>query len=120
MKQVLETFFEHQIIMKMYHFQTKNYGAHKASDDYLAKHLANFDKFMEVWQGFAGKSHDRNFDIKVVTKSDKTIITHLDSTIGFLDQLFSTRKEELSPELANLEDEMIADLQQLKYLLTFK
>lgn len=35
----------------MFHFQTKNYGAHKASDKYPEKFAVNFDRYVEVVHG---------------------------------------------------------------------
>jgi len=45
---LLKVFFEYQIQIKMFHFQTKSYAGHKSSDEYLQKVNDKFDKFMEV------------------------------------------------------------------------
>src|SRR5271170_3763321 len=54
-QQILPWFFRHQIYIKMFHFQTKKYGAHKASDSYLEKFSANMDRFVETMQGVTGQ-----------------------------------------------------------------
>ena len=51
----INIFFEHQLTIKMFHFQTKKYGAHKAADKYLVKYQANLDRYMEVYQGEKGR-----------------------------------------------------------------
>lgn len=116
LEQTLILLFKHQLQLKMYHFQTLLYGAHKSSDSYLIKFENNLDKFMEVSQGIIGKLQMKQltFDFPIV--NDKTIITELTNFVIVL------KEYELSdyPELLNLRDEMMADAQQLKYLLTFK
>ena len=115
--QLLEYFFHHQIVLKMYHFQTKSYGAHKASDAYLATLLANFDKFFEVAQGIYGKVDMNEINVRIQCANDDNIVQHLEKFISTLKGLDGKIKD---TSLINLRDEMVADAQQLKYLLTFK
>ena len=63
----LEEFTKHQLEMKMYHFQTKSYGAHKASDAYLVKYMVNMDQFMEVGQGNYGQVTMNKVSINFMT-----------------------------------------------------
>ena len=65
--------FNHQLVMKMYHFQTKCYGAHKASDSYLETFRGNLDKLMEVAQGRFGTVNVEQFKIPVKTTNDSDI-----------------------------------------------
>ena len=112
---VLATFFQHQLTVKMYHFQTKRYGAHKAADAYLVKYTANLDQFMEVWQGEAGTVKDTDLVVNVKTYNDSNIAQHLNSVAAFLNSF-----NKLSTELKAIRDVMLADLQQFKYLLIFE
>lgn len=110
--------FNHQLQMKMYHFQTLEYGAHKAVDSYLSKFTDNLDKFMEVAQGIFGKFKIKYLDIKFETLNDQNIVENLNKFINILrncDQFINTYTE-----LTNIRDEMVGDINQLKYLLTFK
>ena len=116
---ILNTFFHHQIVLKMYHFQTKLYGAHKASDSYLADFSAQLDKFMEVAQGTWSTVTAKSVNLKVKTATDGTIQTYLDQFIDFLDTLEKTLGSGHS-DLLNIRDEMKASAHQLKYLLRFK
>ena len=45
----------HQVVLKLFHFQTETYGSHKASDEYLEKYALIMDKFLEIAQGIYGK-----------------------------------------------------------------
>ena len=115
---ILMFFFRHQIRIKMYHFQTGLYGAHKASDSYLDTFEQKLDKFMEVAQGIVGKLQTKNINLNIITVNDGTILEELNNfikTLRMLDKVINTYSE-----LLNIRDEMVADAEQLKYLLTFK
>jgi hypothetical protein len=113
---LLEAFFEHEIILKLYHFHTKRYGAHKASDAYRSKFLANMDQFMEVAQGIVGTVKQRDIQVNARMVSDSTVGKQLDSFI----KLVNSARFKAHPELHAIIDIMVADANQLKYLLTFE
>jgi hypothetical protein len=116
---ILNTFFHHQIALKMFHFQTKSFGGHKAADDYLSGFGDHFDTFMETAQGTWHTVTTKAVNIKVKTLTDNTIESYLDEYIAFLDSL-----EKLlgagHADLLAIRDEMRAEAQKLKYLLRFK
>lgn len=116
--ETISVFFKHELTIKMYHFQTKLYGAHKASDKYLEKLRANIDRFMEVAQGKHGSIEATELNLKIVTVRDDNVNSHIDSFIGKLKN--DNIKWDTLPELAVVRDEMLADAYQLKYLLQFK
>jgi len=113
---LIKLFFDHQIQIKMLHFQTKYYGSHKSLDAYLEKFLNNFDKYMEVSQGLYGRLKAGSMDFKVNMMDDQTVMKRLND---FLHALAESRKQ-MPPDLSAIVDEMLADTNQLKYLLTFK
>ena len=119
LNKVAMNMLNHQIILKLFHFQTTKYGAHKASDGYLEKYLQNMDKFLEVAQGVYGKLTLKKYTLSGTAHSDDNITKHLDGMNSYL-------REKINPildnntELINIRDELIGDIQQLKYLLTFK
>lgn len=117
-KTILGEFFKHYIQLKMFHFQTTKYGAHKASDTYLDKFTDTYDKFMEVAQGKFGKLSINELNIekfKVVT--DDTIFNELKRFIILLESLNDSLNTHT--DLLNIRDEMLGNVNQLKYLLTF-
>lgn len=117
LEKLLEYFFKHYIRIKMYHFQTGNYGAHKATDQYLITYLVNFDRFMEVAQKqYKVSQRDIKLDIDLMT--DQDYLGHLDTFSELLEVLKNAL--EYDPDLSNITDEMLANVNQLKYLLTFK
>jgi hypothetical protein len=117
-EELLSVFFQHQMKLKMYHFQTKSYGGHKASDAYLEKFANTFDKFLEVAQGIFGKVQTTQFKFSFMTVDDQSINNELDTYIKILKSLDNDLAS--YSELLNIRDELIGDAAQLKYLLTFK
>ncbi len=115
---LLEVFFKHQLKIKMYHFQTEKYGAHKACDSYLETFEINLDKFMEVGQGIVGKFTTKSISLKFDTLNDNTINGELNGFIKKLKALDGILGKHM--ELLNLRDDMIGNAEQFKYLLTFK
>lgn len=121
LEQVLINFFRHQIYMKMFHFQTKSYGAHKASDAYLAKFNINFDQFMEVAQGKYGQFNLQNMSFATFNFGDYNDATMTQGLKQFSDNLRGYKSDfGNDADLNAILDIVIADAEQLRYLLTFK
>ena len=111
---LVSVLFHHQLAIKMFHFQTKKYGAHKAADSYLIKFEANLDRFMEIYQGENGRIQDSQISINFVVLTDSTIDNHLVTMATYLNSM-----DNLSSGLTNVRDDMLSDIQQFQYLLTF-
>ena len=116
---ILETLFLHSVIMKMYHFQTKLYGAHKTVDSYLSTFMGSFDNFMEVSQGTFNTVTANSFNLNIKTVNDRTVDQYLVEYLTFLDS-FDTMLGKGHTDLLNIRDEMKAGANQLRYLLRFK
>lgn len=117
-EKILETLLEHQTKIKMLHFQTEFLNTHTKSDEYLEKFNGNFDRFMEVAQGIYGRRLINNETNAVKMESDKTISKYLSdfaNELGKVDAMFGNNNA-----LNAVRDEMEADVQQLRYILTFK
>lgn len=109
----------HQIVLKLFHFQTELYGAHKASDAYLEKYAQTMDKFLEIAQGIYGKITLKKYTLTGSSHTDENIIKHLDGMITLLREKIDDILDNYT-DLTNVRDEMAGDLEQLKYLLSFK
>jgi hypothetical protein len=121
MEVIVKIFFEHQIIIKMFHFQTLSYGAHKASDEYLEKFLVNHDKFMEVIQGINGKlSMDTiKMDINININNLHNHLSEFINILRNIDKFKTVKKCIIDVGLLAIRDEMLVDVNQFMYLLTF-
>jgi hypothetical protein len=121
MRTLLEFFFKHQLELKLYHFQTTRYGAHKASDAYIDTFGSKFDQFMEVLQGYCDRGVANVGALSVVTTqvvSDQTIQKILSEYIDQLNKYATTLKE--CEDLTTILFDMIGNARQLKYLLQFQ
>ena len=119
LNEICMNLLNHQIVMKLFHFQTTTYGAHKASDAYLEKFAGLMDQFLEVAQGIYGKVSLSRYAVSGNTHKNETINTHLNGMISYLKHKINTILSNYT-ELINLRDELLSDLEQLKYLLTFQ
>ena len=109
----------HQVVLKLFHFQTEHYGAHKASDAYLEKFAGTMDKFLEIAQGIYGKITLKKYGLTGSSHTDENIVKHLDGMLTYLREKIDDVLGEYT-DLINVRDELAGDLEQLKYLLTFK
>jgi hypothetical protein len=109
--------------IKIYHWQTDSYAAHKALDKAYEKLVDLTDDFIEVFQGKNARIKGKDgFTIKLNNISDISGINEfIDINIIYLTtELENGLGEGYNDELLNIRDEMVATLQQLKYLLTLK
>ena len=109
----------HQIVLKLFHFQTTTYGAHKASDAYLAKYANNMDRFLEVVQGIYGKFTLKQYGLGGSSHTNENIGKHLNGMIKYFKDSINDILGEHT-ELINIRDELLSEIEQLKYLLTFQ
>lgn len=110
-------FFSHEIRVKMFHFQTNSYGAHKASDAYLSGFRDNADRFMETLQGHYEKIASTQIKFDVATLNDENFVSELEGFVKSFNTVCTSIKD---TGLLAIRDEMVANATQLKYLLTFK
>jgi len=143
---VMMSFFQMQNSLKFSHWRTKSYATHKALDKFMKKFLDKMDEFIEVWQGKYGRIHftekngnsDRN--LKIYQIGYNNIQKYLDVLVGFLSGGKSTdcKKYKIienrdycgitildvidkkDTDLFNIRDEILANINQLKYLLTLE
>ena len=110
--------FELQLGTKMFHWQTSSYANHKATDKLLGKLADLTDSFLEKYFGLFGRPVLRTESSISVENMNKTKFLKLISTA---DEYFRGPIKKLiskNSELMNIRDEMLAELDQTKYLLT--
>ena len=114
--ELLKLMFVHMIRIKMYHFQCPKYSQHKISDAYYDKYNTKFDNFFEMAQGIYGRFTITNLKLPSFDLCPKSIVVHLDNFIVLMRSLDNVLDNK---ELLTIRDDMINDVFQLKYLLTF-
>lgn len=118
---IVSTFLEMLNTVKLYHWHTSSFPEHKSTDELYAKLNKTIDRFVEV---LLGKESSR---IKMVEKRIQLIDIH--TTQKLKDRIFEYRtflvdismyfSPTIDSDLLSIRDEMLEDLNQFLYLLTF-
>ena len=109
--------------VKVYHWQTMSYSRHKATDKLVSSLDENIDKFVEVYMGKYGqpKFTARNSKFIVHDADDKRAPKLLKDGIAWmtreLPKVLNTRED---TDLLNIRDEILADLNQARFLFGLK
>jgi DNA-binding ferritin-like protein len=123
--QITVVFFEILLMVKLFHWRTYSYATHKATDELYASLNENMDKFIEVLLGKTG-TRINLVNKKTISLVDLTSLDQLKAKVdSFKKYLVSlTNNRALSSmndtDLLNIRDEILGDLNQFLYLLTFK
>ena len=124
-KQITIVFLEMLMMVKLFHWKTHSYATHKATDQLYDSLNDNMDKFIEVLLGKTGSRIDL-MNNKTISLIDLNSQESLKSKIMSLKNYFVSldNNKALSTmsnsDLFNIRDEILADLNQFLYLLTFK
>lgn len=105
--------------IKLYHWQTRVYARHIATDQILEKLEKNIDSFVEIYIGKYGRPRvtGDNAIIHLHNLTEAGASKLVKGGIKYLQGL-SKSLHDADTDLINLRDEMIADLNQLLYLFT--
>ena len=105
--------------MKLYHWQTKSYARHKAADEFVTKSMSIIDRIVESYLGSHNDITLDNTDksIPLDNITDKDIINFLKKAKRMINSDFAQlTQDEENPELANLRDEMLENIDITLYL----
>jgi DNA-binding ferritin-like protein len=107
--------------IKLYHWNTSSYATHKATDELYDKLNKNMDRFIEV---LLGKLHHRlnvqtrSIPIKLISTT-KDMEKEISNFNDYLMNLHKYMKDIPNTDLYSIRDEIMSDLNQFLYLLTF-
>ena len=106
--------------IKVYHWQTKVYSRHKATDTVIEELDKNIDKYVEVYMGKYGrpKLSSRSNTIKLMNLSEPSAVKFVRQCIAYLKKELVDGLSPTDTDLVNIRDEMLSDLDQLLYLFT--
>jgi DNA-binding ferritin-like protein len=119
--EMVRTFMEMLNVVKLYHWKTHSFPEHKNTDHLYDQLNENIDKFVEV---LLGKDESR------IMKWDKHMqIPQYDDKASFKSRIYDYREflkglsdildPRMDSDLLNIRDEILADINQFLYLLTF-
>lgn len=119
--QIVHTFIEMLNVVKLYHWRTKSFSRHKATDELYSRLNENIDKFVEV---FLGKDESRiqQWDQKVIVPQYNKVKEFKDKIYEFrefLIDLTNVLDVKRDSDLLNIRDEILGDINQFLYLMTF-
>lgn len=104
--------------LKFFHWQTTSYARHQAYGGVYDAMTDLIDTFVEVMMGKYGRVPA--LPMKVYNRSEKDSATFIDETIAYLLMLSTALNPQTDSDLLNIRDEMLAEFNKLKYLLTLK
>jgi len=118
---IVYIFFEMLNTVKLYHWKTRSYAQHKATDELYGRLNENIDKFVEV---MLGKDESR---IKMMEK--KIDLGDYVNVGDFKEKMYKYREflgdlnrhldEKKDSDLFSIRDDILVDLNQFLYLMTF-
>jgi DNA-binding ferritin-like protein len=117
-------FLEMLIMVKLYHWKTYSYATHKATDGLYDKLNEHIDHFVEV---LLGKTEKRTnllkqskislIDLNTPAQLKNQIENFKSFLVGLTNNAFIMKMS--NTDLLNIRDEILGDLNQFLYLLTF-
>ena len=118
-KNIILIFLELLNIIKLFHWQTYQYSVHKSTDQLYEELSNNIDKYVEIMLG-------KNISRPNIQQKSIPLYSCLNLP-SFLKQIDKYKKYfvhlKYTPEhsdLSNIRDEILGNLNQFTYLLSFK
>jgi DNA-binding ferritin-like protein len=124
-KDVTLVFLEMLMMVKLYHWKTHSYATHKATDELYSKLNENIDQFIEVLLGKTGQRtnlmNHRTMRLADLS-SPESLKREINAFKGYLVSLNSNKamQQMTNTDLYNIRDEILGNLNQFLYLLSFK
>ena len=124
-QKIVTMFLQMLNTVKLYHWKTTSYSQHKATDELYSNLNENIDSFVEIMLGKKGDrvnltgqkslpllDYTNLSDFKKEVEKYKTFLINMNKDAG----LNITNNS----DLLNVRDEILGNLNQFTYLLTFK
>jgi hypothetical protein len=108
--------------IKIYHWETMQHSRHKSTDDLIDKLDDSIDKFVEVYIGKYGrpKLTPRTGTIRLRNYDDVQAPALLTEAISWMTDRLPNLLSKNDTDLLNIRDEIVADLNQTRYLFTLQ
>jgi hypothetical protein len=108
--------------IKLYHWQTRVYSRHIATDKILEKLEKSIDSYVEIYIGKYGrpKVSGKNASITLHNLTEAGATRLIVASVKYLQGPLSKTLNPSDTDLMNIRDELVGDLNQLLYLFTLK
>jgi len=113
----ISAFLKIQNQLRIFHWQTPSYAQHKAFGKAYEAFDGLVDNYIEVFIGKYGKTQGKITYKLELESYDEAYDSFIDNCIVFLNGL-SNELDSTDTDLLNIRDEMLGELNRLKYLLT--
>jgi DNA-binding ferritin-like protein len=106
--------------IKLYHWQTKSYARHKASDSLFSEMNELIDKFVEIYIGKYERPTlaNTNKTLKLDNYTDAAMVIYINKWIKYLQEKIPEQINVKDTDLLNIRDEMMGLLNNTLYLFT--
>jgi DNA-binding ferritin-like protein len=107
--------------VKLYHWNTKSFSQHKATDELYENLNDHVDKFVEVLLG-KKESRFKNMSSHIPLNSKRNLPDFKTKIYQYRDYLIHMNEcldGQKDTDLLNIRDEILGDINQFLYLLTF-
>ncbi len=105
--------------LKIHHWQTKSYAEHQALGGAYNEFSDLIDEFVEVFMGKYGRIESKDgFKIELSNYKEISPTDFVDKYVNYLVNELPKTLEKTDTDLLNIRDEMLGQLNKLKYLLT--
>jgi len=121
---IVTVFLQMLNTVKLYHWKTHSYATHKATDELYSDLNKNIDTFIEVLLGKTGTRVNLNGQ-KTLPLHDYNNEANFKSEIEYYKQFLVNMNRDAgvnitnNSDLLNIRDELLGNLNQFTYLLTF-
>ena len=124
-QKIVTMFLQMLNTVKLYHWKTKSHSEHKATDDLYSDLNKNIDKFVEIMLGKTGGRVNLTGQ-KTLPLLDYTNVNDFTKEVNkYKEFLIAMNRDDglnitNNSDLLNVRDEILGNLNQFTYLLTFK
>jgi DNA-binding ferritin-like protein len=121
MEQIIIELLTIQNQFRIYHWQTKSFARHSAFGDVYSELDGLIDEFVEVCMGKHGRpSFSGGYTLGGSDIEELELTEYINSVCEYLVGLSEDYDPKMDSDLLNIRDEMLAEINKLKYLLTLK
>jgi DNA-binding ferritin-like protein len=120
--ELVQHFLEMLMVIKVYHWKTYSYAEHKATDELYERLNDNIDKFVEVMLGKTESRLDmKGKKIEFTDPSTKKSLKNIVNKYKILleDKMNKYIDINKDTDLLNIRDEILGNINQFLYLITF-
>jgi hypothetical protein len=120
-EEVAKKFIQMLNTVKLYHWKTHSYSTHKATDDLYGNLNDGIDKFMEILLGKNGSRIDLKPSENISLKAFSNATDFKKEIESYKSYLINMKGLNITSnnDLLNVRDEILGNLNQFTYLLTF-